>query len=265
MPGSGSGSGETGRSKDRNRAPGRLHQLRPTPAPAAAPAPRPAPLRSRRRARHRAGRDHGRRPSPAPSRTAAVAQRLLDGRGRLQVLGGARRRTRRRPRAARALEHAPRPGTRQAPPSHQGRCGASVGQPRTSSRRAPGAGTTGGRRPPGPRATAPGWAPAPAMEWRRASSRLPPYGPPPAAPTTYVDARLCPQAIRGQLQEVGNPAREHLRPVRVDHRAVMRGLAGIRPRPELGHPSLPCRPADWSLQTTTPTCPYEAILVRSSP
>ncbi|MFD8263589.1 hypothetical protein ACFV19_32920 [Streptomyces griseoluteus] len=39
---------------------------------------------------------------------------------------------------------------------------------------------------------------------------------------------------------------------------------GIRPRPELGHPSLPRRPVDWSLQTTTPTCPYEAILIRSS-
>jgi hypothetical protein len=51
-----------------------------------------------------------------------------------------------------------------------------------------------------------------------------------------------------QLQElglvVGHPAREHLRPVRVDHRAVMRDLARIRPRPELGHPSLPRRPVD---------------------
>ncbi|WP_405987883.1 SRPBCC family protein [Streptomyces sp. NBC_00986] len=63
---------------------------------------------------------------------------------------------------------------------------------------------------------------------------------------------------------VGYSGREHLRSVRVDYRAVMRGLAGIRPCPELGHPSLPRRSVDWSLQTTTPTCPYEAISVRSS-
>ncbi|MGW9170472.1 hypothetical protein [Streptomyces decoyicus] len=51
---------------------------------------------------------------------------------------------------------------------------------------------------------------------------------------------------------------------RLKNGLVVRGLAGIRPRPELGHPSLPRRSVDWSLQTTTPTCPYEAISVRSS-
>ncbi|WP_443043142.1 helix-turn-helix domain-containing protein [Streptomyces malaysiensis] len=87
----------------------------------------------------------------------------------------------------------------------------------------------------------------------------------------------CPghQVVLGQCKDVAYQlqqlslvvrysTREYLRPVRVDHRAVVRGLAGIRPRPKLGHPSLPHRSVDWSQQTTTPTCPYEAISVRSS-
>ncbi len=57
---------------------------------------------------------------------------------------------------------------------------------------------------------------------------------------------------------VGYSPGQHLHSVGINHRAVVLDLACVRPCPEFGHPRLLIDLCPGSLQTTTPTCPYEA-------